>query len=126
WRINAWSEISALAASGIFSTALLFVPSLAGDEQYPLRLLLVLALTTATWIAATFFTAPESTETLQGFYQRVRPPALGWAPVADSAGKEESAQILLTDTKAYVAAVFFVISGLFLIGKWLLGQHLEA
>jgi hypothetical protein len=36
------------------------------------------ALTTATWLAVTLLTAPESDATLQAFYNRVRPAALGW------------------------------------------------
>jgi hypothetical protein len=43
------------------------------------------ALTTATWLAVTFLTQPESDATLQAFYNRVRPAALGWRRFAQAA-----------------------------------------
>ena len=43
------------------------------------------ALTTAIWLAVTLLTQPESEPTLQAFYDRVRPAALGWRRFARTA-----------------------------------------
>ena len=38
--------------------------------------------TTLIWLAVTLLTAPEPAAKLQGFYDRVRPPAFGWSAFA--------------------------------------------
>jgi Na+/proline symporter len=77
WRINAWSEISAMAASLVyFLIASRFVES---NER---RLAVVALFTLLTWIAVTFLTRPESEEVLARFYGRIRPGGFGWGPIA--------------------------------------------
>jgi hypothetical protein len=49
------------------------------------------ALTTAIWLAVTLLTRPESEPTLQAFYDRVRPAALGWRTFARIAFAREMA-----------------------------------
>ncbi|HEX9633306.1 MAG TPA: sodium:solute symporter family protein [Gemmatimonadales bacterium] len=80
WRINAWSEISAMAIS--FSVALWFQ---FGHVQVGLaaldpavQLVVGVAITTLGWFSVTLLTAPTPTATLQAFYDRIRPFAFGW------------------------------------------------
>ena len=42
--------------------------------------------TTVVWVAVTFLTPPESPETLERFYRRVRPGGRGWRRVARKLG----------------------------------------
>ncbi|MBI4042569.1 MAG: Na+:solute symporter [Deltaproteobacteria bacterium] len=125
WRINAWSEIAALAASGVFSTLFMFIPALSADADYPTRLLLVLSLTTASWLIATFLTQPEDEKTLVNFYRLVRPAQTGWKHIALRSGVRASDDNLFQDISAYLMAAIFMLSSLFAIGKWLLGFYLE-
>jgi len=85
WRINAWSEIAAMFASGIISILLvktnlgefLFAPEtgvLPEWANYPF----VVLVTTAIWMAVTFMTQPESKETLRSFYIKIQPGGPGW------------------------------------------------
>ncbi len=77
WRINAWSEISAMAASLVyFLIVSRFVES---NER---RLAVVALLTLVTWLGVTFLTRPEKTEVLVAFYTRIRPGGRGWRPIA--------------------------------------------
>ncbi len=77
WRINAWSEISAMAASlAYFLVVSRFVES---NER---RLAVVALLTLVTWLLVTFLTRPERTEVLEAFYARIRPGGGGWKPIA--------------------------------------------
>ena len=98
WRINAWSEIAAMTAAATISLTLEsswgmpvvhtlhhFDPTLAlaplnqdDPHAFAWLMLTTTALTTATWLAVTLLTQPESETTLQSFYNRVRPAALGW------------------------------------------------
>lgn len=77
WRINAWSEIVAMAASLVF-----FVAVSGWIESNERRLAVVAALTIAAWLAATWLTRPEDDATLERFYRKVRPGGPGWGPVA--------------------------------------------
>jgi solute:Na+ symporter, SSS family len=79
WRINAWSEIVAMAASLVF-----FIIVSGFIEQNEHRLAVVAGLTIVAWVAATFLTRPEDDHVLQRFYRKVRPGGPGWAPVASA------------------------------------------
>jgi Na+/proline symporter len=80
WRINAWSEISAMLIS--FSVALWFQFGHVQVGLPPLdpavQLVVGVAITTTGWFAVTLLTAPTPTATLQNFYDRIRPFAFGW------------------------------------------------
>lgn len=87
WRINAWSEIVAMVASlgyflllnnPSFRESVLGGASLRSEEQ----MAVIAGLTIVTWLAATYITSPESKETLQSFFSKIRPGGPGWKPIA--------------------------------------------
>jgi len=123
WRINAWSEISALAASAIVGTLCYELPFIAGDDPNATakRLLITVAATTIVWLVVTFVTKPESDATLTRFYERVRPSGAGWTPVANrvGGGSEDDLGIALID---WVAGLGLVYGTLFGIGRLVLGE----
>src|SRR5262245_50981044 len=80
WRINAWSEISALVASPVM--VFLVVPALGGKLNEMEVLALVVAGSLVPVAIVTLLTKPEDPMTLDAFYRRVRPPGPGWRPVA--------------------------------------------
>jgi len=89
WRVNAWSEISAMVASFVTSLALTrFGHSMSdtGTPDYAFTMLATVLVTTVVWLTVTFLTAPESDETLDRFYRRVRPGGRGWRAVARRLG----------------------------------------
>jgi SSS family solute:Na+ symporter len=89
WRINAWSEISAMAASFVTSIVLQLAHLDSGNTSspdYAIALLTTVGVTTIVWIAVTVLTPPEAPETLERFYRRVRPGGRGWRQVADRMG----------------------------------------
>ncbi|MDX2134484.1 MAG: sodium:solute symporter family protein [Saprospiraceae bacterium] len=85
WRINAWSELSAMAIS--FVLAVYFrlmhphtgLPALADWQQ----LLLGVSVTTAVWVLVTLLTRPTEHETLVSFFKHIRPETAGWRPVIE-------------------------------------------
>jgi solute:Na+ symporter, SSS family len=84
WRLNAWSEVVAMALSPLM-TFLLAEPllGLLGVEPTPVTRTLAIVLGAAgPAVLASLLTAPDEPEHLRAFYRRVRPPALGWGPVA--------------------------------------------
>jgi Na+/proline symporter len=90
WRINAWSELSAMAAS--FVTALVVQYGFGLDAADPsgigfaLVMLITVGVTTVVWLTVTLLTRPEPEATLDGFYRRVRPGGPGWRTVAARLG----------------------------------------
>jgi Na+/proline symporter len=126
WRINAWSEISALAASAIVGSWCYVSGVVAGDDPNATakRLLITVVATTLVWVIVTFATKPESQETLVRFYHRVRPSGIGWAPIARLAPAEavDDLGIALVD---WVAGLGLVYGTLFGIGRIVLGEFAQ-
>jgi len=130
WRINAWSEISAMIASFVASMiALRVIPGrfAAGDPSADAWVMIVtVASSTVVWLSVTFLTAPEPAEKLESFYRRVRPGGPGWARVSERAGfgRESIPGGALAWTN-WIAGIVAVYSTLFGIGKLVFG-HLSA
>src|SRR5438477_210912 len=79
WRINAWSEISAMAAALIMSVGLRFTKfyTTGSVVDSAARALVVTAVTTVVWLIVTFVTPPEPEGVLLKFYRSVRPQLTG-------------------------------------------------
>jgi len=128
WRINAWSEISAMLASFVVSAiCFLTVPGRwfpADDPRNDSAIMLItVAASTVVWLGATFLTAPESDAVLASFYQRVRPGGLGWARVSErlGLGREPIPGGALAWTN-WIAGIVAVYATLFGIGKLVFGE----
>jgi Na+/proline symporter len=130
WRINAWSEISAMIASFIVSIAAINILKprfAAGDLRADAWVMLVtVAVSTVVWLGVTFATKPEPDRVLEAFYRRVRPGGPGWAVVSERAGfgRESIPGGALAWTN-WIAGIVAVYSTLFGIGKIVLGSLLE-
>jgi len=130
WRINAWSEISAMISSAIVSLAAFrLVPKGTGPgaefEQQAVVMLVTVALSTAVWVAVTFLTNPEKDSTLDAFYERVRPGGPGWAAVSRRLGYgRESIPGGAMSFVNWILGIVLVYSALFGIGKLVFGQLL--
>ncbi|MDE0083068.1 MAG: Na+:solute symporter [Gammaproteobacteria bacterium] len=129
WRINAWSEITAMVASLAVSLVLWFGAGLDPDDpgQWAGIMIVTVACSTAAWVAVTFVTRPEPDEVLDGFYRRVRPGGPGWSAVSRRLGfgREEIEGGALNWTN-WVAGVVAVYTALFGTGKLIFGAWGEA
>jgi Na+/proline symporter len=134
WRINAWSEISAMAASFVVSLiATRFIPPMFPKPADPriaedprgasMVLVVTVAVSTLVWVTTTFLTKPESDRVLQDFYRRVRPGGPGWVRVSSALGygREPIPDGALAWTN-WVAGVVAVYASLFGIGKVVFGD----
>jgi len=123
WRINAWSEISAMAASFLASIALHVAGVDAGDtasRDYAVAMVANVAFTTLVWVTVTFLTQPESPETLERFYRRVRPGGPGWRHVARKLGfGNESVPGGVLSWVNWLAGVVAVYASVFGVGAML-------
>jgi Na+/proline symporter len=126
WRINAWSEISAMLVSlGVAIVALQVVPHhfVPGDPNADASVMLVtVGLTTVVWITVTWLTPAEPDAVLESFYRRVRPGGPGWRKVAERAGF--GAEPLAVGRGAWlnwIAGIVAAYATLFGIGKLIFG-----
>ena len=127
WRINAWSEISAMTASFIVSlVAFQIIPQryAAGDPRADSMIMVItVAISTVVWLVVTYMTKPEPDATLDAFYKRVRPGGRGWRTVAKRLGYgEEGIEGGAITWSNWVAGVAAVYTSLFGIGKIIFGQ----
>ncbi|MFQ5790316.1 MAG: sodium:solute symporter family protein [Acidobacteriota bacterium] len=81
WRVNAWSEIVAMAASFSVAVGLLILKRFGNAPEANLSLALGVAITTVCWLVTTWWTRPTDRATLEEFCRRVRPPLAGWKRV---------------------------------------------
>jgi SSS family solute:Na+ symporter len=124
WRINAWSEISAMIAAAVTSLALQMAWGLDTDKpiDFAWIMILTVSITTVVWIAVTFLTRPETKETLVNFYRRVRPGRAGWRPVSQMAPEVVSAGGGWFDALDWICGCALIYGALFGVGKLLLGE----
>ena len=92
WRINAWSEVSAMITAAVISIFLQLVLRWDSDQprDFVYLMLVTVGTTSLVWIVVTMLTSPEPMEKLIAFYRRVRPEGPGWNDIAADAGLSES------------------------------------
>jgi Na+/proline symporter len=124
WRINAWSEVSAMVSA--FLVSVLLQTAFGYDTDKPLdfawMMIITVSITTVVWLAVTFLTAPESRETLVAFYRRTRPSRTGWAPIAALAPDVKVSADGLSNLLDWIAGCMLIYGVLFGVGKLLLHE----
>ncbi|HEY3380751.1 MAG TPA: sodium:solute symporter family protein [Vicinamibacterales bacterium] len=123
WRINAWSEVVAMATSFAVSLVLQFVVRLDSNNptEFAWTVLITVACSTIAWLTATFVTAPEPTATLLAFYRRIRPASALWGPIARQASDIEPQRDTLSNLFDWLAGCAMVYLALFGIGHLVFG-----
>lgn len=126
WRINAWSEVSAMIAAFVTSLALQlgFGLSETDPKEFAYLVLITVVVTTAVWLAVTFLTRPESKDILLSFYRRVRPNAALWGPIAKEATDIVPRKDGLFNLMDWLCGVAMIYAFLFGAGKIIFGQVL--
>ena len=122
WRVNAWSEISAMVASSVIGAALQLSPDWGGPAfPFGARVLLNILGSTIVWVTVTYATPPTSMERLVEFYRRVRPPGW-WGPVKEAMGRPPRARTegLRRGLALWGLGTTFVYAAMFAVGKLVL------
>ncbi len=122
WRINAWSEVSAMISGFVVSVLMQSVWGLDTDKPVDFAWIMIVTVsaTTAIWLAVTFLTRPESEETLVAFYRRTHPSAAGWGPIARRAPDVRAAGDGLSNLLDWICGCTLIYGVLFGAGKLLL------
>jgi SSS family solute:Na+ symporter len=125
WRINAWSEVSAMISAFLVSIAMQTVFGFSSDDpvQFAKIMLVTVGITTAVWLSATFLTAPEPMPKLLSFYRRVRPSIVGWHPVAKLAPDVPPARDFGWNLLDWACGCLLIYGTLFGSGKIILHEY---
>lgn len=120
WRVNAWSEIAAMACSFVVAMILLKTPLGGGGElNWAYRILLTVGITTCVWLIVTFLTRPVDKDHLIRFYQKIRPGGL-WEKIKKEIPGIKSEGTLLPDIFNWILGTVLIYSALFGFGKIIL------
>ena len=125
WRINAWSEIAAMASSFLIAVGLLVANKLGAEVPAHLALTGNVIATTAVWVTVTFLTRPADRETLVRFCRLVRPAGPGWRDVRQAAGVVGSPDSLPQAFLGWSLGCLMVYAALFGAGSFLYGRLLQ-
>jgi len=122
WRINAWSEITAMIAP-YFLLPFLLKNGLSLSNDYPVILLSVVAWSTFWWILVTYFTQPTNEEKLKEFYTKVHPGGIGWKKIAIQLPHIKGDKYFLLLFFNWFLGSIMVIFTLFGIGKFIFKNY---
>ena len=124
WRINAWSEVSAMASALVVSLALRYfsVFDSSTPRGFALGIIFTVGVTTIVWLVATYATQPEPLEKLAAFHRKVRPSGPGWSQIAQAAGLPEHRGEIGPNLLNWALGVALIYSTLFGIGECIFGE----
>ena len=121
WRINAWSEISAMVVSFLVTLSIHLLGraglfTLGADAA----LLWTVGITTVVWLAVTYLTPPVDRGVLVEFVRRIRPAGPGWQGFAsdDSGPADNLPRALLS----WSLGCLSIYTALFAVGSFLYGR----
>ncbi len=121
WRINAWSEISALAAAIAIALFLFTSPTFSGDNYYAARLAIIMLGTTIVAIITTLLTKPEPDACLEKFYRKVKPSGW-WGHIADKCHDIEIIKVGAPEFINWILTVLCIYSSLFAVTWLMMGK----
>ncbi|MBI5050913.1 MAG: Na+:solute symporter [Nitrospirae bacterium] len=125
WRVNAWSEISAMITSTIISI-IAYTHPLLKDTPFYTKLSLIISVSTAVWIIVTFLTPPTKQEKLIEFYKKTAPGGFGWKPIEKLIDNPPQKNSLSDAFIEWLLGCLFVIGLMLGTGKLLLGFYSSA
>ncbi len=146
WRINPWSEITAMISSLVIWTVLnnkfivipftgIEIPLLgkmfgAGnpelfEKMYAVRFTINLVVSTIAWVIVTFLTKPVEEAHLIRFYKRVRPAGF-WKDIAIKAGNPNHLKVGWPEWIGWFTGVLSLFAMIFSIGKACFGMYSQA
>ena len=127
WRINAWSEVSAMVFAAVTSLYLQMGTSLNGDDPRDFAWIMIYTtgITTAGWLIVTYLTPPEDEQVLKNFYRKTHPSVFGWGPIARQMPECQKGGASGHDLLCWLAGCILIYGCLFGTGKILLGSFAQ-
>jgi Na+/proline symporter len=118
WRVNAWSEISAMITPFI-----IYPITLAAGLKFPDTLFIIVPVTTIVWYTVTFLTKPTDESVLLAFYKRVYPGGKLWKRISSKLPEIKEQKMFFRMFVNWIFGVFLVYSILFGAGKLIFAEY---
>jgi len=122
WRINAWSEISAMVAPLIIYP----IAKYGYGMQSPMTLYPIVAGTTIVWLIVTYLTKPVDNEVLLKFYTKTHPGGIGWKPISKQLPSVKSDTGFIKAFVAWMCGIILIYSSLFGFGELIFANYVMA
>jgi SSS family solute:Na+ symporter len=127
WRVNAFSELSAIAASLIIGNALeIYLPSTDAHDLFAVRALINITAVLIIWVIVTILTSRAPSQKTFEFYKMMKIGGPGWAKICRITGIEPPANELRNNVIGWASCVITIYAVLFCLGKLLFQQWLSA
>ena len=116
WRVNAWSEVSAMATALVCTIVFGVLSRHPGCRdlaflQFPFSVAATVFVSLPVWLLVTYLTPPVGRDHLVRFHRRVRPGGPGWRAIAPSG----------TPGTAWIRTAVSIVAGVVLINGALIG-----
>jgi Na+/proline symporter len=135
WRINAYSELTAMIVSFVVALFFQFIYPLTGLPELTdgVKLVSGVGFTTVCWLIVTFTTKPEDTEKLRSFTKLVQPGGPGWKKIDNeltAEGEKRAEKAKGWDVPSGILCMLWgtlmVYAALFSFGYFLYGMYITA
>ena len=117
WRINAWSEISAMITPFIVYPIIRYY-----GIEFPNTLFYLVGATTIVWVTVTYLTRPTDNEVLFTFYKKIHPGGAFWKKVSSQLPEVKSDAGFFAMFVNWFMGVMLVYSMLFGSGSFIFGD----
>ena len=117
WRINAWSEISAMITPFVVYPVIKII-----GVVFPYTLFYLVSATTIVWVITTFLTRPTDEKVLFSFYRKIHPGGILWKKVSDQLPDVKSDSDFFSMFVNWLMGVLLVYSMLFGSGSLIFGD----
>ena len=121
WRINAWSEISAMIAPLIIYPVAVY----GFGMESPMTLYPIVFGSTLVWLVVTFLTKPTDEEKLISFYKRTYPGGLGWKHIQKLVPEIKQNNHFGKLFVNWIMGIIVVYAALFGVGKIIFSDFLS-
>ncbi len=121
WRINAWSEISAMITPFVVLPFLRYF-----GIAFPTTLFYLVSITTLVWLFVTFLTKPTDEEILVSFYKKIHPGGVLWKKISSNLPDVKSDVGFFRMFLNWIFGVALVYSMLLGIGNVIFGDYKSA
>ena len=122
WRINAWTEIAAMATSFLLALVVFLAGRAGATLPSHVTLLGTIVVTTGVWLAVAYLTAETDSETLRSFYRLARPAGPGWSRIRAASGDVAAPDNAATAFVGWWSGLMLIYGALFGTGLGLLGR----
>lgn len=122
WRVNAWSEISAMIAPYAVYPFLIHYFHL----EYESLLIIIVAWSTLVWLAVTFLTKPTDEKILLSFYRKVHPGGAGWKGITEKVRDVRADSGYKRLFINYICGCMLALFSLFGFGKLIFKEYTSA